>query len=91
MVELSPGQAETVINATALGKLSLALRSIVDFPPVPGGDDIKRNAPIRLIRYGQDTSVMTGTAKSADDAGTSVDPATFRAPTVSVGVSPLAD
>src|SRR3569623_409454 len=52
-LELDPVQTETVINATSLGRLSLTLRSIVDFNQASNDDSmLKRNAPIRLIRYG---------------------------------------
>ena len=81
---LDPVQAETIVNASQQGRLSLALRSIVDFAKNNSdGGNLKRNAPIRIIRYGQDTSVVAGQAPSADEA--SVNPANFRAPTVSVG------
>ena len=71
-VELDPAQAETVINATSLGKLSLALRSIVDFVADPGDQTaIKRNAPIKMIRYGQEADVLAGVTPA------SVDPANF--------------
>jgi len=87
-LELDPVQAETVINATTLGKLSLALRSIVDFAPSTGDEDkLKRNAPIKLIRYGQEASVMAGSA-AGGSGDTAVNPASFKAPAVSV--SPVA-
>jgi pilus assembly protein CpaB len=85
-LELDPVQAETIVNATSLGRLSLALRSIVDFAQASGDDaNLKRNAPIRIIRYGQDTSVMAGQTPGGDGSGASVNPANFRAPSVSVG------
>jgi pilus assembly protein CpaB len=84
-VELDPVQAETIINASQLGRLSLALRSIVDFKPTAGEqDNIRRNAPIKLIRYGQEASVMAGTAAGGSDAT----PAGFAVPTTSVTVGP---
>ena len=91
---LTPDQADTVINASQLGKLSLALRSIVDFAETVVEDaPTKRNAPIRLIRYGQESNVMAGATTGSDQSGaeTTVDPAAFQAPAVSVGttVSPL--
>jgi pilus assembly protein CpaB len=55
-LELDPGQGETIINAVSLGKLSLALRSIVDFAAT-GGDGTQRNKPIKVIRYGQEATV----------------------------------
>ena len=85
-LELDPVQAETIINATSVGRLSLALRSIVDFAQANDGDaQLKRNAPIRIIRYGQDTSVMTGQAAAGGGSDASVNPASFKAPSVSVG------
>src|SRR3569623_1371494 len=52
-LELDPVQAETIINAAQDGRLSLAQRSIVDFSQTNYGDNLKRNAPIRIIRFGQ--------------------------------------
>lgn len=84
-LELDPPQAETIVNASQLGRLSLALRSIVDFAPKPGEqDNLKRNAPIKLIRYGQEASVMAGTAAGGADATQ----AGFSVPTTSVSVGP---
>jgi pilus assembly protein CpaB len=84
-VELDPVQAETIINASQLGRLSLALRSIVDFKPTPGEQDaIKRNAPIKLIRYGQEASVMAGAATGGADATQ----AGLPVPTTTVSVGP---
>lgn len=89
-LELDPTQAETVINATSLGRLSLALRSIVDFVAEPGDqDNLKRNAPIKLIRYGQEANVMAGTA-TGNGGDSAVDPASFTTPTVTVTPAPAA-
>jgi len=88
-LELDPVQAETVINATQLGKLSLTLRSIVDFTQT-GNDDakLKRNAPIRLIRYGQEASVMAGQAAgNADSQQPSVNPANYVPPPAAATVA----
>jgi pilus assembly protein CpaB len=84
-LELTPGQADTVVNASQLGKLSLALRSIVDFAKADNQDDTRRNAPIKVIRMGQETNVMT--ASPTSEAGVSIDPASFKAPSVSVGAT----
>lgn len=87
-LELDPVQAETIINATSLGKLSLALRSIVDFAQTSSDDSkLKRNAPIRMIRYGQEASVMAGQSAGANSDEGAVNTATFRAPPVSVGTT----
>lgn len=86
-LELDPPQAETIINASQLGRLSLALRSIVDFTPSPGDQEpIKRNAPIKLIRYGQEASVMAGTASGGGDLGATQ--AGLPIPTTTVTVGP---
>ena len=61
-LELDPGQGETLINAGRIGALSLALRSILDFDAPQGGPgEQNRNQPIRIIRYGEEASVMAGT------------------------------
>jgi len=57
-LELSPGQAETIIGAAANGKLTLVLRSVADF--APSADDgllQASNQPIRLIRFGVESNV----------------------------------
>ena len=85
-LELDPAQAETVANAVQLGKLSLSLRSIADFAPSPSDQSgIERNAPIRIIRAGQEANIMAGT-----QAGSGVDPsvAALKQPAVSVTVGP---
>jgi pilus assembly protein CpaB len=82
-LDLDPAQAETVINAGQRGKLSLALRSIVDFKPNPAdeqvGDELRqRNVPIRIIRYGVEANVVAGTTTAGAPA--SVDPASYVPP-----------
>jgi pilus assembly protein CpaB len=79
-LELDPVRAETVINATTLGRLSLALRSVVDFSK-GAMDDVQRNAPIRVIRYGVETNVMTGTTSPDGQTPTAgVSPAAYTPP-----------
>jgi pilus assembly protein CpaB len=75
-LELDPTQAEVLINADGLGKLSLALRSIIDFAKTTE-DPVKRNAPIKLIRYGLEANVIAGTTPNPVDAGATVDPVTY--------------
>jgi len=90
-LELDPIQTETVINATTLGKLSLALRSIVDFPQSASDDtNLKRNAPIRLIRAGQEASVMAGQmASNGEGQQASVSPANFQPPPPAAVATPV--
>ncbi len=91
-LELDPIQAETIVNASQLGRLSLALRSIADFAQTGSDDDkIKRNAAIRIIRYGQTQSITTGQVPSADGGDAAVNPAAFQAPTISVGTTVTPD
>jgi pilus assembly protein CpaB len=85
-LELDPGQSETVVNASQLGKLSLALRSIVDFAEAPDAkSDVPRNAPIKIIRYGLEANVMAGTTPaSLSESAATVDPAAYTPPTPAV-------
>lgn len=64
-LELTPGQAETLINASTTGTLSLTLRSVVDFnkPQVAEGPGSSQS--VKLIRAGREQSVMAGTAVPA--------------------------
>jgi pilus assembly protein CpaB len=75
-LELDPAQAETVINARTLGGLSLALRSIVDFAQT-AEDSVKRNAPIKIIRYGTEQNITTGTLAASSSGDVTVDPAVY--------------
>jgi pilus assembly protein CpaB len=68
-LELSPNQAQTIINADSMGSLSLTLRSIVDFNEDP--TLVARqstNQPVRLIRFGRETSVLSGQAQNDQGA-----------------------
>jgi pilus assembly protein CpaB len=87
-LELDPTQAETVVNAKQMGQLSLSLRSIVDFAAT-SQDTIKRNAPIRVIRYGAETNVITGTTAPGGADGATVDPASYTPPSGSISVGPV--
>jgi pilus assembly protein CpaB len=79
-LELTPQQAETVVNAGQLGKLSLALRSIIDFAQsASDGNQLQRNAPIKVIRYGAEANVVAGTT-AGGGATITVDPASFSPP-----------
>jgi pilus assembly protein CpaB len=60
-LELDPLQGETVINASKVGTLSLALRSIEDFDGVTTSDIGRRSSQsVRMIRFGNEISVMSG-------------------------------
>lgn len=75
-LELDPAQAETLVNAQQEGRLSLTLRSIVDFAET-AEDSIPRNAPIKIIRGGREMNVMTGTMASSNSGEVAVDPASY--------------
>jgi pilus assembly protein CpaB len=64
-LELTPSQAETLINATALGKISLVLRSVADFGKPTGAatDTVAAtttNQAVRIIRFGRQINVTSG-------------------------------
>jgi len=63
-LELDPAQAETLVNASTRGRLSLTLRSVADFNRVE--TSVPTNQAVRLIRYGRERSVLAGSAMSAD-------------------------
>ena len=86
-LELDPGQAETLTNARTLGTLSLVLRSIVDFAQT-AEDSARRNAPIKIIRYGTEQSVMTGTQLASASGTVTIDPAAY-APTPNPTLEPI--
>ncbi|WP_127144404.1 Flp pilus assembly protein CpaB [Pelagibacterium montanilacus] len=58
-LELSPAQSESVLNASSAGRLALVLRSISDFAESPSSEQ-GRSQAIRLIRHGQERSVVSG-------------------------------
>lgn len=82
-LELNPAQAETLINASTLGQLTLALRSVVDFNNTTVAETPTSNQTVRLIRFGKEQSVLAGGNQTdpalashsmAPPAGTPVEP-----------------
>jgi pilus assembly protein CpaB len=79
-LELTPPQADTLINATATGKISLVLRSVADFgKTVPaaengGGSD---DQTVKIIRFGRAADVTAG---SPDQGQATVAPAAYTPP-----------
>ncbi len=59
-LELTPGQAETLVNASTVGQLSLTLRSGVDFNKPMSADDPGSSQTVRLIRFGKEQSIQAG-------------------------------
>ncbi|HTJ58332.1 MAG TPA: Flp pilus assembly protein CpaB [Devosiaceae bacterium] len=83
-LELTPTQADTLINATASGKVSLVLRSVADFAQAAGGNGVTdvRNTDdsVRVIRFGRASNVQPGSAQ--------VNPAAYVPPPVLPTVAP---
>ncbi|HEY0919929.1 Flp pilus assembly protein CpaB [Devosia sp.] len=76
---LDPGQAETIINASRVGELSLALRSIADFAETAEAARRTSNQTVRVIRYGQEASVMAATGVGSEPAA-AINPASYSEP-----------
>ena len=66
-LELDPLQAETVINAAEIGDLTLILRSVADFAAKPSLSDGRRSSTIRMIKFGKEVNVLSGTRE--EDSG----------------------
>ena len=66
-IELTPGQAETLVNAVSRGTLSLSLRSITDFDDATIASRDATTTSVRLIRFGQEQSVMSGVSRQPED------------------------
>jgi pilus assembly protein CpaB len=83
-IELTPGQAETLVNAASRGDLSLSLRSIADFEegPVAARQATSTTTSVRLIRFGQEQSVMSGVAAPPAPEQTALEPAAYSAPII---------
>jgi pilus assembly protein CpaB len=90
-LELDPLQGETVINASKIGTLSLALRSITDFA-AETSPQVRRasNQAVRMIRFGQESNVMAGrpTQQLEEPAPVTIDPAVFAPPGAAVPAPP---
>ncbi|MDB5528303.1 MAG: cpaB [Devosia sp.] len=65
-LELTPGQAETLVNAVSRGTLSLSLRSITDFGDTAVASRDATTTSVRLIRFGQEQSVMSGVSRQPE-------------------------
>lgn len=63
-LELTPGQAETLVNASTVGQLSLTLRSVVDFNKPVSSEDPGSSQTVRLIRFGKEQSIQAGKSVS---------------------------
>jgi len=87
-LELSPAQAGTLINAQSLGSLSLVLRSVADFREDPViAQRQNANQPVRVIRFGRETSVMSG----QPTGGTVAEVAPMNTPDIGYGSAPIGE
>jgi pilus assembly protein CpaB len=88
-LELDPGQAETLINASTRGQLTLTLRSVVDFNDTTVAEQ-RSNQTVRLFRFGKEQSVVAGsaTAGTVTPGSNSSDPAYYSDPNASVAAEP---
>lgn len=65
-LELTPGQAETLVNASTVGQLSLTLRSVVDFNKTTA-EGPSSSQTVRLIRFGKEQSIQAGSVTALAD------------------------
>lgn len=72
-LELTPLQSETVIAAAAEGQLSLVLRSVIDFNEELG-DAPSANQAIRVVRFGEASSVQSNAVPAITPASTVAGP-----------------
>ena len=83
-LELSPAQADTLINATSLGKISLVLRSVADFAQTGSTSTVTastdNNQSVKVIRFGKALSVTPGSSQQQGQA--EVNTAAYTPPTV---------
>jgi pilus assembly protein CpaB len=80
-IELTPGQAETLVNAVSRGTLSLSLRSITDFDDATIAARDATTTSVRLIRFGQEQSVMSGVSRQPEgEQPAAVEPAAYAPP-----------
>jgi pilus assembly protein CpaB len=79
-LDLDPVQGETAINASKIGPLSLVLRSIADFDATVE-TEVRRSAnqAVRVIKFGNQSSVMAGSTTQPAPPAT-VDPAAYTPP-----------
>lgn len=89
-LELTPRQAEAIINASQVGQLSLVLRSIIDFVDGPATAGTGDNASVKLIRAGQQTSALAVSAENSAQNETSETEQSTGGPVFSAVPAPVA-
>ncbi len=69
VLELTPEQAEIVINSSEIGQLALVLRSVADFnEEIPEGIAMRKNTTVRMIRYGKGQDILPVSIEMASPA-----------------------
>jgi pilus assembly protein CpaB len=66
-LELSPSQAETLVNGQRAGEVSLTLRSIADFAENGARDAIGKNSTVQIIRAGKVVSTKFSISDTEQD------------------------
>lgn len=74
-MELTPSQAEVLLNAGSAGRIALVLRSVNDFNKTTTEQAQNRSSAIQVVRYGNSSSVVSGTG--AEDSVQALDDPTF--------------
>lgn len=74
-MELTPPQAEILLNAGSAGRIALVLRSVNDFNKTTTEQAQNRSSAIQVVRYGNSSSVVSGTG--AEDNPQALDDSTF--------------
>ena len=85
-LELTPAQAETLINAATQGQLSLTLRSVADFNDDSVAKSASSSQTVQLIRFGKAQAINAGQPSfiaQTVDAGMSTETATPELPDLS--------
>lgn len=90
-LELTPGQAETLVNASTAGDLSLTLRSVVDFNKATVAEGPGSSQTVRLIRFGREQSVQAGSPTALADQQPPTTAFQPLAPTVTPPTAPPID
>lgn len=73
-LELDPVEADQLINATALGKVALVLRSVADFGKGQTASAGGQNGPVSIIRFGKQTDVNLSALGADQGAGADATP-----------------
>lgn len=90
-LELTPAEAETLINAATRGQLTLTLRSVVDFNDSAIAQSYGNNQTVRLIRFGKEQSIMAGNADQGGQQVANTEPEFYSEPNEPTVVEPAVE